>query len=118
MKSLFIRAGLAVALALPVSLTAQRVQNPPSNPHAWNHGEVGIYGDLFRVSPKNAATVNFLGLGGRVGVNVHPNVALEAEMNYDFEQNYTTISTNGGTCSGSSTTINSTIRPLTGLFGP
>lgn len=111
------RAGLTVALALPLSLAAQ-VQNPPKDTHTLNHGEIGVYGDLFRVSPKNAATVNFLGLGGRVGFNVHPNVALEAEMNYDFEQNYTTIATSGSTGSGSSTTITSTIRPLTGLFGP
>jgi hypothetical protein len=35
-------------------------------------------------------------------------------MNYDFEQNYTSVSGTGG----SSTTITSGVRPLTGLFGP
>ena len=106
-------AGLAAALALTVPASAQ-VQNPPSESHSMNHGEFSTYGDLFRVSPKGYPTLNFLGLGGRVGFNVHPNVALEGEMNYDFEQNYTSVS---GT-SGSSTTITSGVRPLTGLFGP
>lgn len=122
MRRIFSCAGLAAVLALPFSLLAQVVQNAPKDPHDLNHGEVGVYGDLFRVNPPHAAAVNFLGLGGRVGFNVHPNVALEAEMNYDFEKNYTTVSTSGsigsGTGSGTSVTSTSTLRPLTGLFGP
>lgn len=118
MKRILTRAGLALALALPVALCAQDVQNPPKNPHTLNHGEVGVYGDMFRVSPSGASAVNFLGLGGRVGFNVHPNIALEAEMNYDFEKNYTTVSTSGTSAGGTSTTSTSSLRPLTGLFGP
>lgn len=128
MKRILICAGLAAALAIPSALSAQDntppqtdgtyVQNPPKNPHTLNHGEVGIYGDLFRVTPANAAAVNFLGLGGRVGFNMGAHAALEAEMNYDFEKNWTSVNVNGTSGGGSSTTVTSKLRPLTGLFGP
>jgi opacity protein-like surface antigen len=120
MKRTLFYAGLIAALALPLSLraAAQTMQNPPESPHTWNHGEFAVYGDMFRYTPKNSTTANFLGLGARVGFNVHPNVALEAEMNYDFEKNYTTVSTNGTSGSGSSTTMTARVRPITGLFGP
>jgi hypothetical protein len=116
----------AAALACPVALLSQQYPNTPSpqNPPRsevgeYNHGEFGVYGDLFRLTPRGAsAPTNYIGLGGRAGFNVHPNVALEAEMNYDFERNYTTVSTNGGTTTGTSTTVTSRLRPLTGLFGP
>jgi len=129
MKRILGCAGLIAALAFPLAVNAQDqtspsspppqyVQNPPN--HGWdnNHGTIGIYGDLFRVNPAGGSAVNFLGLGGRVGFNVHPNIALEAEMNYDFLKNYTTINTGGNTGSGSSTTVSTRTRPLTGLFGP
>ena len=120
MKRTLFYAGLIAVLALPLSLTgkAQTMQNPPENHHTWNHGEFSVYGDMFRYTPKNSSTVNFLGLGGRVGFNVHPNVALEAEMNYDFEKNYTTVNVNGTSGGGTSTTSTARVRPITGLFGP
>jgi hypothetical protein len=122
-------AGLLAALALPLAINAQDqappqspppqyVQNPPRSPFDYNHGEIGIYGDLFRVHPSGGTAVNFLGLGGRVGFNVHPNIALEAEMNYDFQKNYTAINTGGNSGSVTSTTVSSRTRPLTALFGP
>lgn len=114
MRRIICFASLAAAMAWVVPATAQLVQNPPREQSTLNHGDFSVYGDLFRVSPKSYPTLNFLGLGGRVGFNVHPNVALEAEMNYDFEQNYTTVQGTGA----SSTTITSGVRPLTGLFGP
>ena len=127
MKRILGCAGLIAALALPLALNAQDqstapppqyVQNPPHSRWDMNHATVGVYGDMFRVNPAHAAAVNFLGLGARVGFNVHPNIALEAEMNYDFVKNYTTVNT--GTNSGSvgSTTVSTRTRPLTGLFGP
>jgi len=115
MNRLLACAGVAALLILPASLFGQAV---PNNPHTFNHAEVGIYGDLFRVYPANSSSVNFLGLGGRIGINFHPHVQIEAEMNYDFERNYTTVFTSGGTGIGTSTTITSHVRPLTGLFGP
>lgn len=116
----------AAVLAWPVALLGQypnapapAVQNAPRGEGQYNHGEFGVYGDLFRLNPRGAHnSTNFIGLGGRVGFNVNPNIALEGEMNYDFERNYTTVSTNGGTTTGSSTTVTSRLRPLTGLFGP
>jgi hypothetical protein len=49
---------------------------------AQNHGEVGAFFDYFRFT--NANNLNLYGVGGRVGFNVHPNVAVEAEGSYDF----------------------------------
>jgi hypothetical protein len=117
---------VAALMAWPVASVCQypnapspTVQHPPRAEGEYNHGEFGVYGDYFRLTPRGATgSTNFVGLGGRVGFNVHPNIALEAEMNYDFERNYTTVSTSGGTTSGSSTTVTSSLRPLTGLFGP
>ena len=114
MKRILSCAALVAALATAPCLAGQAA----SDTRTFNHGEVGIYGDLFRVKPATAPEVNFLGLGGRVGLNVHPHVALEAELNYDFEKNYTNVNVNGSTGTGSSTTVVSKLRPLTGLFGP
>lgn len=106
-------AGVAALVALPCFLVAQE------NHHAWDHGEVGVYGDLFRVAPSGVTATNFLGLGARVGFNMGTYAALEAEMNYDFEQNYTNINVNNsGGGSGTSTTYTASVRPITGLFGP
>lgn len=127
MKRILGCAGLIAALALPLALNAQDqstapppqyVQNPPHSRWDLNHATVGVYGDMFRVNPAHAPAVNFLGLGARVGFNVHPNVALEAEMNYDFVKNYTTINTGSNSGSVGSTTVSTRTRPLTGLFGP
>jgi hypothetical protein len=78
-----------------------------------NHFEVGAFADYFRLSSPNP-NINFVGVGGRVGFNVHPNVALEAEMSYDFGRNITTTTSNGGTTNF----FQSRTRPITGLFGP
>jgi hypothetical protein len=122
-------AGLIAFLALPLAINAQDY-DPPQSPtpqtaqypreSRWNenHGEFTAYGDLFRVKPRGGNAVNFVGFGGRIGFNLHPNVALEGEMTYDFDQNYTTISTNGTNTGVSSTTITGRTRPITGLFGP
>jgi len=110
---------VATVIILPATLAAQ-------NSHTWNHGELGVYGDLFRVAPSGGSATNYLGLGGRVAFNTGAHLALEAEMNYDFEQNYTHISISGsgnggsgsGSGSGSSTTYTASVRPITALFGP
>lgn len=118
MKSLLMSAGLVLSLALPVSSLNAQAMPSGHNRSTLNHVELGAYGDYFRVSPLNSPSVSYLGVGGRLGVNVHPNVQLEAEMNYDFEKNYTqTFTTVSGTTT-TSTTVRSNLRPLTGLFGP
>lgn len=118
--------GLISVLALPLAVQAQYSAPPAPSTTRYgvhdrflnDHAEFGAYGDMFRVKPVGGSAVNFLGLGARVGFNMHPNVALEAEMNYNFAQNYTTVSTNGNTTGVTSTTITGKTRPLTGLFGP
>jgi hypothetical protein len=116
MKHIPLFAGLAFSLLAPTVLAAQE---PPPSPaphqsaYANNHGEVGVYADYLRFSP-TSPSANFVGVGGRVGFNVHPNLALEAEMSYDFARNFTTTYNNTLT----STTVTSSVRPLTGLFGP
>lgn len=107
-------AGLVTALAVPLFVPAQ-TQRAGESPYTYNHGEFTAFGDYFRFAPSGSSkAVNYVGLGGRVGFNVHPNVALEGEMSYDFERNYTSLSDEGGT----TTTVVSRVRPLSGLFGP
>lgn len=80
---------------------------------AYNHAEVGAFVDYLHFSQSNPAS-NFVGLGGRIAFNVSTHTQLEAEMNYDFERNYTTTTSTGGT----STFVRSRLRPITALFGP
>lgn len=107
-RRLLIIAGLMGLVALPATASAQDYDQN------WTHGEVGVYGDLFRVAPSGASVENFLGLGGRVGVNASPMIALEAEMNYNFEQTLVTTNSSGLAI----TSVTAKVRPLTGLFGP
>ncbi|MFP5276407.1 MAG: hypothetical protein ACLGPM_04785 [Acidobacteriota bacterium] len=109
MRRLLLTAGVAALLAIPSMLAAQA---------KYDHGEVEAYGDMFRVTPTGHSATNYLGLGGRVSFNTGRFVALEAEMNYDFEQNYTNVTASGGNAGGTSTTITSGVRPITALFGP
>jgi hypothetical protein len=104
MRRIWLLAIVSLGLAAPTSLLAQGT---------YNHAEVGVFADYFRLSATNPNS-NLLGLGGRVGFNVSTHVALEAEMNYDFARNYTTTFDNGGTTQF----VTSRFRPLTGLFGP
>lgn len=78
-----------------------------------NHVEFGGFVDYMNLSGASPH-INFVGLGGRVAVNVQPNVQLEAEMAYDFKRNFTNVFSDGVT----STFVTSRTRPLTALFGP
>ncbi len=77
------------------------------------HVNVGVFADYMRLSEATPA-INFVGVGGRVGFNVHPNVQIEAEMSYDFKRNFTTTFSNGVTTQF----VSANVRPITGLFGP
>ena len=68
---------------------------------------------ILRFGSSKSAT-NFVGVDALGGFNVHPDLTLEAEMSYDFARNFTTTTSNGVT----STTVKSSVRPITGLFGP
>jgi hypothetical protein len=104
-----------VSVSQVIDAPAPTVQHAPRSEGQYNHGQFGIMADYLRLTPRGSNTAsNFVGLGGRIGFNVHPNIALEAERAYDFERNYTTINSSGG----STTTVTSRLRPLTGLFGP
>lgn len=102
MKSKFAIMLLAVAgLVLAPSLRAQ------------DHGEVGVFGELFRVHDAN--DLNLLGVGGRLSLNVHPNVALEAEGAYDFARSNTNNITD---INGNTTAFRTRFRATNGFFGP
>jgi len=98
---------LCFSLSAPLAVVAQ------NSPDSANHVEVGVFADYFRLSTPTPV-INFVGVGGRVGFNVHPNVQLEAEMSYDFKRNFTTAFSNGVTTQFFGTDL----RPLTALFGP
>jgi len=130
MKPISMLAGLALFAALPAWLAAQsnqmllsapqpaesssQVGSPPQRPYpAKDHGEFGVFADYFRFKPANTTT-NYVGVGARAAFNAHPNLALEGEMSYDFARNFTTTFNNGA----STTFVKTSVRPLTGLFGP
>lgn len=81
-----------------------------SGAFAQDHGEVGAFFDYFRFTQAN--DLNMFGVGGRVGVNVHPNVALEVEGAYDFAR-----STNI-TVGALGDTVRTNFRVTTFLAGP
>jgi hypothetical protein len=89
---------------------------------AQNHGEIGIFGDYFRLGetrgPSLAGTgaTAFGGVGARLSINATKRFQLEAEMNYDFSESFTEdFTTTSGTVAGFST---SSLRILHGMFGP
>lgn len=88
-----------------------------SSRFALNHVEIGAYADYLRLAPGNS-TANYVGVGGRLAFSVHPNLALEAEANYDFARNYTSSYTTGNGTTTTTTFVTSNVRPITGLFGP
>ncbi len=106
MKRFGIPIMLLISLACVPALFAQEI----------NHGEVGIYGDYFRL--RQAISGNFWGVGGRVSVNAFKYLQLEAEMNYDFEQSFSEGFTNGTAINASTSFNTSNVRILHGLFGP
>ena len=79
----------------------------------WNHGSIGVFADYFRV---NSAGTNNIGVGGRVGFAIHPNVHLEGEIAYDFRESHTATIAGGLSTPGS--TYQANFRVLHGLFGP
>lgn len=76
---------------------------------AQNAGEIGVNADYFRLS-----STNYVGVGAMAGINVASHVALDAEMSYDFAQDYTSTYSNGA----NTTFVRTSVRPLSGLFGP
>ena len=75
--------------------------------------QVGAFADYFR---SNDTGTNMFGVGGRSGVTILPHTRFEAEMAYDFNQEFSEGFTN--TSGGTVTFVNSGVRVLHGLFGP
>lgn len=104
MKRLLVTAGVVLFALAPAIVFAQ------------NHGEAGAYADYFRLSTNPAA--NYVGIGGRLTLNVTPHFAMEGEMNYDFARNFTTTASNNQGGGVTTSFVKTQVRPLTGLFGP
>ena len=57
MKRIVLFSVLALCLAAPSVMTAQ-------NSSDWNHAEIGVFADYFRLS-RTTPDINFVGLGAR-----------------------------------------------------
>ncbi len=79
---------------------------------AQDHGEIGVFGDFFRAS---SSSTNLFGVGGRLGLNVHPNVAFELEGAYDFSQSNTQSFTD---INHNTSLFRSDLRATHAFFGP
>lgn len=102
--------GLAIITAIVLCLGVMAPMATAQDDNR-NHGDFGVYFDYFRLE---FAKLNMFGVGGRVGFNIHPAVALEGEMSYDFERSVTQSITSGGITD----TFRSNLRLIHGLFGP
>ena len=100
---------VVLAFFVPAGARAQTAAYQQSG--TGGHVELGAFADYFRLDPISG---NYVGVGGRLGVNVMRHVQLEAEMNYDFARTFSEQFTNGTTV----TTVTSNLRVLHGLFGP
>lgn len=108
MKRMFWLAALSALLAMPSLMFAQENYD-------YDHASVGIFADYFRFTPDSFDhATNFVGFGARAAFNTGHHVQIEGEMNYDFQRNFTTTTSNGVNTSF----VTTKVRPLTGLFGP
>jgi hypothetical protein len=81
---------------------------------AQNDGEVGVFADYTRLGTGGGNALNYVGVGARVGFNIHPNLALEAEGSYDPNRSYGYSNDNSGTL----TTYNANLHIAQAMFGP
>ena len=81
---------------------------------AQNDGEFGVFADYTRLNTGGGNALNYVGVGARLGFNVHPNLALEAEGSYDPNRSYAYTNGSGGTFN----TYNSNLHIAQAMFGP
>lgn len=81
---------------------------------AQDNGEVGVFADYTRLGTGGGNALNFVGVGARLGFNVHPNLAFEAEGSYDPNRAYSYTTSSGGVFS----TFNSNLHIGQAMFGP
>lgn len=104
MRKFSILAALATLLMLAPALFAQ------------NDGEVGVFADYTRLGTGGGNALNYVGVGARVGFNVHPNLVLEAEGSYDPNRSY--AYTNSSGTGGTFNTYNANLHIANAMFGP
>lgn len=80
---------------------------------AQNRGEAGVFAEVFRLGTITP-TRNFAGIGARASKRVHSNVQFEAELSYDFPQDFVTPFSNGPIVAH----VPSRMSLLNFLFGP
>ena len=103
-----LQVGMTVYTDYPTASSVSPFMHNSTVIHAGNPDLVAAF-DYFRFAPTSNSHTNFVGFGARAAFNANRLAQLEAEMNYDFERNFTTINNNGGTTSFSTTRL----RPLT-----
>lgn len=81
---------------------------------AQNHGEFGVFADYTRLATGGGDALNYVGVGARVGFNVHPNLAFEAEGSYDPNKSYAYQNGTGGVFG----TYNANLHIANAMFGP
>ena len=81
---------------------------------AQDHGEFGVFADYTRLGTGGGTALNYVGVGARVGFNVHPNLAFEAEGSYDPNKSYAVQSGTGGVFG----TYNANLHIANAMFGP
>jgi hypothetical protein len=113
LNSLEFRPMKRISLYVALGFFSCFVLNAQSNSRSTDHFEAGIFADYFRLS-RTDPNINFIGLGGRAGFNVSPSVQVEGEMSYDFERNFTSSFSSGG----STEIVQTRLRTLHALFGP
>jgi hypothetical protein len=75
------------ALALCLAMIAPRASAQDTG--NTDHGNFGVFFDYNRLGGIQGTHPNMFGVGGRLGFNINPHVALEGEMAYDFERSVT-----------------------------
>lgn len=81
---------------------------------AQDHGEFGVFADYTRLGTGGGSALNYVGVGARVGFNVHPNLAFEAEGSYDPNKSYAYQNGTGGVFG----TYNANLHIANAMFGP
>lgn len=81
---------------------------------AQDHGEFGVFADYTRLGTGGGDALNYVGVGARLGFNVHPNLAFEAEGSYDPNKSYAVQNGTGGVFG----TYNANLHIANAMFGP
>ncbi len=81
---------------------------------AQNDGEFGVFADYTRLGTGGGSALNYVGVGARLGFNVRPNLALEAEGSWDPNRSYAYTNGTGGVFD----TYNANLHIAQAMFGP